>query len=136
MPSSRLAIPDLLARILGAVAFLFGIFLLWSVYQNATGLFAQAPGPVPTPAPTPTPAPGASPAPSNEATGVAIAIGKDLTDYLKRLLALLLMCVAGALIASMGIKAIFGPSPREHHTPTTTPTSIPPPPPPPVDPNP
>lgn len=135
MPSSRLAIPDLLARIIGAAIFLVGIFLLWSVYQNATALFTQAPTPIPSPAPTPTPAPGASPAPSNEATGVAIAIGKDLTDYLKRLLALLLMCVAGALIASMGIKAIFGPSPREHHSPVS-PASTPPPPAPPVDPNP
>ncbi|MGC4045518.1 MAG: hypothetical protein QM758_17135 [Armatimonas sp.] len=135
MPSSRLAIPDILARIIGAVAFLGGIFLLWSVYQNATALFSQAPQQIPTPAPTPTPAPGASPLPSNEATGVAIAIGKDLSDYVKRLLALLLMCVAGALIASLGIKAIFGPSPKDHHTPA--PTKNPPPPPaPPTDPTP
>jgi hypothetical protein len=118
MPT-RPAVPDLLARIVGVLVFLFGVFLLWKVYQEAASLFARSvPAPAPTPAPTPTPASGATPAPSAAATDAAVAIGRDLTDYVKKLLALLLMCVAGALIASMGVRAIFGPAPsREKTTP-------------------
>ena len=112
----RLAVPDILARLLGALAFLAGIYLLYVVYQSATHLFLQPAPPLPTPAPTPTPLPGASPAPSSDAAGAAVFIGKDLADYVKRLLALLLMCIAGALIASLGIKAIFGPAPRHDKT--------------------
>jgi hypothetical protein len=104
----RQPLPDLFARILGALVFLLGIFLLWSVYQSASGLFSQPAPALPTPAPTPT----SSPAPGNEATAAAVFIGKDLADYLKKMLALLLMCIAGALIASMGIKAIFSPAPK------------------------
>ena len=108
---ARLAIPDLLARILGALVFLGGVWLLYSVYQSATHLLNQPAPALPTPAPTPVPSPGASPGPNTEATSAAIFVGRDLADYVKKLLALLLMCVAGALIASLGIKAIFSPHP-------------------------
>ena len=114
---SRLAIPDLLARILGALIFLGGVWLLYSVYQSATHLFAQPAPVLPTPAPTPLPAPGASPGPNTEATSAAIFVGRDMADSVKKLLALLLMCVAGALIASLGIKAIFGPHPHRPEKP-------------------
>ena len=116
MPS-RLAIPDLLARILGALVFVAGVWLLYSVYQSATHLLSQPAPALPTPAPTPAPSPGASPGPNTEAASAAIFVGRDLADYVKKLLALLLMCVAAALIAALGIKAIFSPTPTRPEKP-------------------
>lgn len=88
--------------ILGIVVFLIGVGLVVGVFYQAYGLFNAAPPPIPTPAPTATTAKTAEAAAS--ATG---AITASLTDFLKRLLALFAMSLAGAIIASQGSALFF-----------------------------
>jgi len=84
------------------MVFLGGIGLLWYVFQTANGLFNQPAPHVSTVAPAQAAAGNAAAAPS-----AALEIGRDLTEYLKKLLTLLLMCVAGSLISSAGIRLYF-----------------------------
>lgn len=91
-------------RIFGAVVgmfvFLGGVALLAYVFYSAAQLFSTAPPEVP-----PTPPPGTDP---KDTTGSAITtLSTSLVDYIKRLLTLLLMCVAGSVIASRGADMFF-----------------------------
>jgi hypothetical protein len=43
----------------------------------------------------------------NAATQAGLQLGTSLVDLLKRLLILLVMCVAGSVLASQGIKILF-----------------------------
>lgn len=90
------------ARLLGIAVFLGGVALLVYVFKSADLLFHQAPPTVP-----PAAALQASAGSSAAAPSAALQIGQSLTDYLKKLLTLLLMCVAGSLIASKGIQLFF-----------------------------
>lgn len=86
--------------VLGILVFLGGIALLGYVFMTAQHLFTEAPPPVPAP-----PAAGATPDPN--AAAATTAIGQSLMDFGKRLLLLLLMCIAGSVIASRGIELFF-----------------------------
>jgi hypothetical protein len=86
--------------VLGILVFLGGIALLGYVFMTAQHLFTEAPPPVPTP-----PATGSAPDPN--APSATTAIGQSLMDFGKRLLLLLLMCIAGSVIASRGIELFF-----------------------------
>jgi len=87
--------PDLSARILAFAVFLLGIGLLCLVFGQAWALFhapvAQLPLPI---------APGA-PAPP------AANIGLALAGFARQLLLLIVMTVAGSLVAGKGIQLYF-----------------------------
>lgn len=87
-------------RLIGIVVFAVGLAALAYVFLSANALYHEPPTPLPTPRPSGSPAPDMSQA--------ATAIGQGLADYAKRLLALLLMCVAGSLVASLGLRWFFG----------------------------
>ena len=103
--------------VLGIVVFLVGIVLLGYVFATARALFDAPPPPIPTtaaaPAATTTPAPATTAgtasasaptaADSNAAPSAALVIGQSLTQFVQKLFVLLLMCIAGSLIASKGI---------------------------------
>lgn len=95
--------------VLGILIFLAGVALVGYVFVTARVLFDAPAPPLPAlPAP-PSPTAGAAAqtaangAVSTAATGAALAIGQSFTQYLQRLLALLLMCIAGSVIGSLGI---------------------------------
>lgn len=89
------------ARILGILVFLAGVALIAYVFWSANTLFHQAPPEVPAVA-AKAAATNAGVAPS-----AAMELGRSLVDYLKQLLTLFLMCVAGSLIASRGVHLYF-----------------------------
>jgi len=89
-------------RIVGLLVFLAGVGLLVWVFVMANRLF-HAPAPPLPAAPSPNAAnPGPSP---------FLAIGAGFSDLLRRLLLLLLMSVAGSVIASKGIQLYFAARP-------------------------
>lgn len=92
---------NLTARILGILVFLAGVALIAYVFWSANTLFHQPPPTVPT-ATAKAASDSAAVAPS-----AAVEIGRSLVDYLKQLLTLFLMCVAGSLIASRGVHMYF-----------------------------
>jgi hypothetical protein len=101
---SRPSTDNIAARVLGILVFLAGVALLGYVFATANTLFHLPPPHVPEPTSAATSAAagsGAAPA------AAAIAIGQSLSDYIKQLLALLLMCIAGSLVASKGIHLYF-----------------------------
>ena len=87
--------------VLGILVFLGGIALLVLVFTTARTLFGEAPPPPPV---TP-PVTGA--AASADTPSAIPALGQSLMDFAKRLLLLLLMCIAGSVIASRGIELFF-----------------------------
>ena len=89
------------ARILGILVFLAGVALIAYVFWSANMLFHQAPPTVPA---TAAKAAGSS---ASAAPSAAIELGRSMIDYLKQLLTLFLMCVAGSLIASRGVHLYF-----------------------------
>ncbi len=100
---------DLSARVLAFAVFLLGIALLCLVFGQAWALF-HAPVPhLPLPI-----APGATPPP-------AANIGLALADFGQKLLLLILMTVAGSLIAGKGIQLYF--SAHSSHSPAPPPPS-------------
>ena len=102
---------DITARILGILVFLAGVALIVYVFWSADLLFHQAPPSVPVTAAAKAASGNASAAPS-----AAIEIGRSMVDYLKRLLTLLIMCIAGSVIASRGVHLYFSAG-RSHHNP-------------------
>ncbi|MES2462648.1 MAG: hypothetical protein V4671_18855 [Armatimonadota bacterium] len=90
------------ARILGILVFLAGVALIAYVFWSANSLFHQPPPTVPVAATAKAASASASAAPS-----AALEIGRSLADYLKQLLTLLVMCIAGSLIASKGVQMYF-----------------------------
>jgi hypothetical protein len=93
---------NITARILGILVFLAGVALIAYVFWSANTLFHQPPPSVPVAAATKAAAGSAATAPS-----AAVEIGRSMVDYLKQLLTLFLMCVAGSLIASRGVHMYF-----------------------------
>lgn len=89
-------------RIVGLLVFLAGVGILVWVFLEANRLF-HAPAP---PLPAAPPANAANPGPSP-----FIAIGASFSDLLRRLLLLLLMSVAGSVIASKGVQLYFAARP-------------------------
>ena len=114
--------PDHSTRLSGAIVgilvFLVGIALVGYVFAKAHTLFDAPPPSIPASAfATPTPAPTPSAAAAALATvtttsspainpGV-IAIGQNLSQFLKQFLLLLLMCIVGSVVASLGINLFF-----------------------------
>ena len=101
--SDRPVVADRLSRFLGMLVFLLGIGLIVYVFQQANVLFNAPQMPV---APTPSgPSAGTVAAPAGEALGkTAAAIGADLATFVRRLLTLLVMALAGGLVASQGVR--------------------------------
>ncbi len=89
-------------RIVGLLVFLAGVGVLVWVFVMANRLF-NAPAP---PLPAAPPANAANPGPSP-----FLAIGASFSDLLRRLLLLLLMSVAGSVIASKGVQLYFAARP-------------------------
>lgn len=107
--STRATAADLVPRVVGLLVFLVGIGLLVYVFRQADILFhgPQITAPTPVPSPAPKGSAGAVAAPAGEALGQsAVAVGAGLADLLFRLLALLLMSVAGGLIAALGVRLV------------------------------
>ncbi len=94
---------------LGILVFLVGVALVGYVFAEANRLFHTPPPSVPAalPAPTPSGAGADAAASSNAASGAALEIGRSLTQFLQQLLVLLVMCVAGSVIASKGVQLMF-----------------------------
>lgn len=100
---------DLPARVLAFAVFLLGIGLLCLVFGQAWALF-HAPVPqLPLPV-----KPGAVPPP-------AANIGLALADFARKLLLLIVMTVAGSLVAGKGIQLYF--SAHSAPTPAASPPS-------------
>lgn len=97
--------------VLGILVFLAGVALVGYVFTSARVLFDEPPPTLPLPTPPATTGTGAgqaaNTAASTAATGAALALGQSFTQFLQRLLALLLMCVAGSAIGALGIH-LFG----------------------------
>jgi hypothetical protein len=94
--------------VLGIVVFLIGVALLGYVFATARTLF-DAPSVIPAAAfavASPAPA-GATVAAAPAAPAATALIGQSLTSFLQKLLVLLLMCIAGSVIASQGINLFF-----------------------------
>lgn len=95
----------LVTRLLAFVVIVCGLALVGYVFTTAKALFEAPTPPLPTPPPTPKPLPGATPAPDNAVGSQALAAGWRLADFMgRRLLSLLVMCLAGSLIAALGIR--------------------------------
>ena len=67
-------------------------------------VFGQANGLLNAPVPTVPHVVGTDP---DAATNAGLALGADVTAFVKRLLVLLVMCVIGSVFASQGIKMLF-----------------------------
>lgn len=82
---------------LGFALFLVGMGMVAYVFLKANALFA---------APTPT-VPQVTGTDPNGATNAGLALGADISGFLKQLLALLVMCIVGSVFSSQGIKMLF-----------------------------
>ncbi len=87
---------DLPGRLLALLVFLVGVGMLVFVFVTALHLFQS-----PVPGLEPLQAPGAPPPP-------AVNIGMALADFARRLLLLMVMTLAGSLLASKGAHLYFG----------------------------
>jgi hypothetical protein len=94
--------------IIGIIVFLVGIALLGYVFMTARALFDAPLATLPTATPTPAPTPGpAGAAAASTVSPLALALGQSLTQFAQKLLVLLLMCIAGSVIASRGVDFFF-----------------------------
>jgi|GEM_PF-7052012 hypothetical protein len=99
------AASHLVPSAVGIVIFLVGVALVGYVFSSANALLSGTPPPtVPTPAPSASPAAGEA---ANAASSAALDIGRSMADLVKRLLVLLVMCFAGSVVASLGIRLFF-----------------------------
>ena len=87
---------DLTGRLLALLVFLTGVGMLVFVFVTALHLFQS-----PVPGLEPLHTPGAPPPP-------AANIGTALADFARRLLLLMVMTLAGSLLASKGAHLYFG----------------------------
>lgn len=88
--------PDVPGRLLAYVVFLLGIGLLCAVFSLAWSLFQS-------------PVPGLNlPVKSGAATPPAANIGAALTAFVRQLLLLAVMTLAGSVVASKGVQLYFG----------------------------
>lgn len=102
--------------VLGIMVFLIGIALVGYVFMTARVLFDAPPPTIPTPPPAPILDPNASASAVAAASAAAATsagpsatsvVGQALLGFLQHLLVLLLMCIAGSVIASRGIELFF-----------------------------
>lgn len=103
-PHNNFPAPATTARLIGIVIFLAGVGMLLFVFFAAKSLFDAPPPSVPAPAPGDAAAPGAM-----------AGIGAAFAHLLQRILLLLLMCIAGSVIASKGIQLFFAAGERERN---------------------
>ena len=97
---SRLA-----TRLLALLVIILGLGLVVYVFLAAKHLFEMPLPEAPKPLATPKPLPGASPYPPNPLGVTALnQVVSPFADFVRRLLALLVMCVAGSLVAALGIR--------------------------------
>ena len=89
--------------ILGILVFLTGVALLGYVFVTARTLFDAPLVALPN---TAAPA-SATPSDTQAVSPLALALGQSLTQFAQRLLVLLLMCIAGSVVASKGIDMFF-----------------------------
>lgn len=87
---------DLSGRLLALLVFLVGVAMLVFVFLTAWHLFQS-----PVPGLEPLQTPGAPPPP-------AVNIGTALADFVRRLLLLMVMTLAGSILASKGAHLYFG----------------------------
>lgn len=98
---------DLTGRLLALLVFLTGVAMLVFVFVTALHLFQS-----PVPGLEPLQKPGAAPP-------AAASIGTALADFARRLLLLMVMTLAGSLLASKGAHLYFGTIyPSREHPPT------------------
>ena len=111
---------DRLGRLIGLVVFFAGVGLLAWVFVRANDLFNAPPPAVPNP-PAPAPASGASTTPSP-----FVPIAASFATLLRQLLLLLLMSVAGSLMASKGVQMFFAarPLPGDSSGPASAPPAV------------
>lgn len=95
MPSAKPQ-ADHPGRLLALLVFLVGVGMLVFVFVTALHLFQS-----PVPGLEPLQTPGAPPPP-------AVNIGTALADFVRRLLLLMVMTLAGSLLASKGAHLYFG----------------------------
>lgn len=95
---------------LGIVIFLIGVALIGYVFVTARDLFNEVPPTLPiasaSPAPTASPAPSGA-APTGDTAAAATAIGNIAVGFVRQVGILLLMCIAGSVIASRGVELFF-----------------------------
>jgi len=128
MPAAQHDTP---ARIVGLLVFFAGVGLLVWVFVAANDLFHTPPPPVPAPPVSPATA-AAGGAAANTGPSPFVAIGASFGVLVRQILLLLLMSVAGSVIASKGIQLYFAARP----VPGTAPVATTPPAPPAVEPSP
>jgi hypothetical protein len=113
---------DRLGRLIGLAVFFAGVGLLAWVFVRANDLFNAPPPAVPNPpAPPPPAGAGASAAPSP-----FVPIAASFATLLRQLLLLLLMSVAGSLMASKGVQMFFAarPLPGDSSGPASAPPAV------------
>lgn len=95
----------LATRLLALLVIIAGLALVVYVFLAAKQLFESPALTLPKATPSPKPLPGASPDPTNAlGDGVVRGVVVPLADSIRRLLALLVMCIAGSIIAALGIR--------------------------------
>ena len=104
---------SLVGALLGIAVFLAGVAMVYYVFTTARVLFDAPPPALPAPTPTPSPSPGAGGANAGAgqatavATSAALVLGQSFTHFLQRLFVLLVMCIAGSAMASLGVRLFF-----------------------------
>ena len=104
--SPRNTLGDAMPRVAGLLVFLAGIGLIVYVFLQAAAMFQTAAPTIPLPTPSPTPLPGATPGPATDLGSAITPVASGFVDSLRRLLTLLLMCIAASLIAALGIRLL------------------------------
>lgn len=100
--------------VLGIIIFLIGVALIGYVFVAANRLFNEPPPQLSTAA-VPSPAVAAREAvdaaekgaPASAPSDAVMQMGSTLTQFVKQVLVLIVMCIAGSVIASKGIQLFF-----------------------------
>lgn len=90
---------------IGILIFLVGVGLIGYVFFTASALYHTPPA-KPISLPTPTPVRGASPLPDNPIPRVTGSVIQDLGAFVRQLLTLLVMCLAGSAVAALGVRLL------------------------------
>jgi hypothetical protein len=106
-PATGGAVLNAAPAVLGVVVFLIGVALLGYVFVAANGLFNAPPPQVPSAPPPATAAAAGAAGTASPAGTAALAIGQQFSALVQKLLVLLVMCVAGSVVASKGVQMAF-----------------------------
>ena len=111
---------EVVPRVFGLLVFFGGVGMNVFVFQTAHTLYQTAAN-VPVVSPSTTPAAPGAPIISPSFAQATVA---DLSSFTRQMVKLLLMCIAGSLVASLGVKLFFavGKSSVPMASPTTSPT--------------